>query len=177
MSNRRFKIVLADDNLVVLKVLSLKLAAHGFEVVAISESDQIIARVSEEVPDLIVLDQHFGYQVAIGSPEWNGLKILRWMNRLEHLRDIPIIIMTADESVELKADALKYGASAFLHKPLDYEQLVRLCTTLSGSARPPVEAPINDGVDEPVITAVPTAPPPPAPEPVEVAPAEKNFVF
>jgi CheY-like chemotaxis protein len=180
MSTPHRKILIADDNLVVLKVLSMKLSAHGFHVVAVAESDQIIGRATEEMPHLILLDQHFGYQTNIGVPDWDGLRILRWMNRLEHLREIPVVIITGDASPELKTEALKFGAAAFLHKPLDYEQLIRLCINLSADGRnlDPHEVTKDTGVTEPAITAVPVPACTPAPAPVaDTGPRERNWVL
>ena len=92
---RRKKILIADDDLVVLKVLSLKLSSVGYDVVKVFDSGLVTRRIAEEMPDLILLDLDFGATAVYGHVEWDGLKMLEWMMRLEDLARIPVIIITA----------------------------------------------------------------------------------
>src|SRR5258708_3228696 len=97
---RRKKILIADDDLVVLKVLSLKLSSVGFDVAKVHEGSQVTRRVAEELPDVVLLDFDFGPNATSGHIEWDGIKILDWLGRLEDVAPIPVIVVTSSESAE-----------------------------------------------------------------------------
>ena len=118
------KILVADDNLVVLKVLSLKLAACGYEVVTVTEISKVIQRIAAELPDLVLLDLHFAKEPSFGSVEWDGFKALQWLQRLEQIRQIPIIVVTADQSPETRERVMKSGANALFTKPLEFDHVL-----------------------------------------------------
>ena len=128
----RKKILLADDDLVVLKVMALKLQACGFDVVKVSESQNVIRRIGEETPDLILMDLNFGPAAAQGVIEWDGYKMLEWMNRLEQIAQIPIIIITAEDTLDGRNRCLAAGAAAYLRKPVDFEELLVEIRSLVG---------------------------------------------
>ena len=118
------RILVADDNLVVLKVLSLKLAACGYEVVTVTEISKVIQRIAAELPDLVLLDLHFANEPSFGSVEWDGFKALQWLQRLEQIRQIPIIVVTADQSPETRERVMKSGANALFTKPLEFDRVL-----------------------------------------------------
>jgi len=130
---RRKKILIADDDLVVLKVLSLKLSSIGFEVVKVFDSAEVTRRIAEELPDLVLLDLDFGPTAAYTHVEWDGFKMLDWLMRLEELARIPIIVVTANESPEAHKRCLGSGAAAVFPKPLDFDALRAEIERLTGT--------------------------------------------
>ena len=118
------RILVADDNLVVLKVLSLKLAACGYEVVTVTEISKVVQRIAAELPDLVLLDLHFAKEPSFGSVEWDGFKALQWLQRLEQIRQIPIIVVTADQSPDTRERVMKSGANALFTKPLEFDRVL-----------------------------------------------------
>lgn len=121
---RRKKILIADDDLVLLKVLSLKLSSQGFDVVKVHDGGMVTRRIAEEHPDVVLLDFDFGPLATVGHITWDGVKMLEWIARLEDLAAIPIIVITADESKELHERCRCAGATAVKTKPVDFESLV-----------------------------------------------------
>lgn len=120
---RRKRILIADDDLVVLKVLSLKLSSVGYEVVKVFDSGLVTRRIAEVNPDLILLDLDFGSTAAYGHVEWDGLKMLEWLMRLESLARIPVIFITASTEPDLEKTCQKAGAKAVFRKPIDFDEL------------------------------------------------------
>ncbi len=119
-----WKILLADDNLVVLKVMSLKLKSHGYTVVPVTSGAAVIRAVAQEMPDLIILDLNFPEDAGHGAVGWDGFKIMEWLSRFQEVSHIPIFVITAQQSPGLKHRCLGLGATAFFQKPVDFEKLL-----------------------------------------------------
>ena len=99
------KILVADDNAVVLKAFQLKLEAAGFVVIPVADGGAVATTAAEERPDLIVLDVNF--PPSGGGMEWNGLSIMQWLDRFLEGLGIPIIIVTGEDPARCKWDPLE----------------------------------------------------------------------
>jgi CheY-like chemotaxis protein len=118
----RKKILVVDDDAVILKTTSLKLKARGYDVVTAMDGPSAISAVRKEKPDLILLD--ISLPPNIGAVAWDGLLILAWLRRLEEAREIPIIVITGGDPMEYKERSLCAGAMAFFQKPIDHTDLL-----------------------------------------------------
>jgi len=116
------KILVVDDDAVILKTTCMKLKAHGFAVVTATDGPAAISAVRTEKPDLILLD--ISLPPNVGAVEWDGLLIISWLRRLEEARHIPIIVITGGDPMEYKNRSLAAGAMAFFNKPIDHTDLV-----------------------------------------------------
>jgi CheY-like chemotaxis protein len=129
------KIMVVDDNEVILKTISLKLKGVGYQVVTAQDGSEAMSVVRMEKPDLILLDITFPPNIA-GVP-WDGFRIMEWLHRVDESRKIPIIIITGDEEVKNKERAIASGAVAFFHKPINHDDLLKVIhATLDGSSKP-----------------------------------------
>ena len=142
----RKKILVVDDSLVILKLMSMKLTANGYDVVTAEDGGSAVSAVRKENPDLILLDLSFPPDVAHGGGVgWDGFLIMTWLRRLEEAKHIPIIVISGSEPAKFKDRALAAGASSFFHKPIDNDALLTVIRdTLAKSmvtAQPPA-API-----------------------------------
>ena len=117
--NRRILIV--DDNPVVLKAFELKLKSDGFVVTTSTNSATVASTAEQTHTQLIILDINFP---AGGAMEWNGFTVIQWMRRFPELTNIPIILITGSEAAEYKDKALAAGAIAFFQKPVVYKDLL-----------------------------------------------------
>jgi DNA-binding response OmpR family regulator len=115
------KVLVVDDNPVVLKACELKLKANGFEVLTASDPSTGISLAREEAPDAIVLDLNFPVGKVFSSFNWDGVQILRWLKHCEKVAGVPVIILTGDESEKNKQLALAEGAVAHFQKPVDWK--------------------------------------------------------
>jgi len=133
------KILVVDDNPVVLKAFELKLKTLGFQVVTASDGSAAVSLARQERPDLIVLDIHFPPDVGSSGLQWNGFTIMQWMQRFNEAANIPIIIITSDEVGKFKDKAVTAGAVACFQKPINHEEfLIAVRRTLSArAAKPP----------------------------------------
>src|SRR3954471_77998 len=104
------KILVVDDNAVVLKAIAGKLSASGFNVVTVAESAAGVGAARKECPDLIILDINFPPDDGFSSLQWDGLNILQWVKRFEELKDTPVIIITVDDPAKHKEKTLAMGA-------------------------------------------------------------------
>jgi two-component system, OmpR family, KDP operon response regulator KdpE len=132
----RKKILVVDDSLLILKLMSMKLTANGYDVVTAEDGGAAVSAVRTERPDLILLDLSFPPDVAHGGGvAWDGFLIMTWLRRLEEAKHIPIIVISGGEPAKFKDRALAAGASSFFHKPIDNDALLDVIrNTLAKSA-------------------------------------------
>ena len=111
MSKKRILIV--EDDVDILRLLSLELTDAGFEVLGFETGIRGLSAVREANPDLVVLD--------LGLPDISGQEIAR---RIRRTGDIPILILTAADDLETKLDMLNAAADDYLSKPFHVEELI-----------------------------------------------------
>src|ERR1019366_8098625 len=121
----RKKILVVDDNVLILKTVSMKLTANGYDVVTAEDGSGAVSAGRKENPDLILLDLTFPPDVAHGGGvAWDGFVIMTWLRRLEEAKHIPIIVITGGDPEKYKARALAAGATSFFHKPINNDDLL-----------------------------------------------------
>ena len=114
--SKDIKVLAVDDDMINLKLLKsmLKKLGNVVEVVEASNgSDAIGVLKSRNDIDLILLD--------IIMPVMNGIEMLKVVRADENLKQLPIIVLTTDETK--KSEALEFGANGFLMKPIRAEEL------------------------------------------------------
>jgi len=121
----RKKILVVDDSPLILKAMSMKLTANGYDVVTAEDGGAAVSTARKEKPDLILLDLSFPPDVAHGGGvAWDGFLIMDWLRRLEEAKSIPIIVITGGDPAKTKDRALAAGAVSFFHKPIDNDALL-----------------------------------------------------
>ena len=136
MAGTSAKILVVDDNEVIVKTICLKLKGAGYQVATAQDGAEAMSIVRMERPDLILLDITFPPDVA-GVP-WDGFRIMEWLHRVDESRKIPIIIITGGEDVKNKERAMASGAVAFFHKPINHDDLLKVIrSTLSSHCSKP----------------------------------------
>jgi CheY-like chemotaxis protein len=117
-------VVLAvDDDMINLKLLKSMLMKSGYvkEVIEAKNGSDAIGEIkSRSDIDLILLD--------IIMPIMGGIEVLKVVRADENIRQLPIIVLTTDETK--KSDALEYGANGFLMKPIRNADLLEKITTV-----------------------------------------------
>ena len=107
-------VLVADDDPSILEILKLGFRTKGYEVITDSDGKSAIQAIEQNRPDLLVLD--------IEMPHLTGIEVLR------HLRKdwpaLPVVIMTAHGTISLAVEAMKEGATEFITKPFEMEQLL-----------------------------------------------------
>lgn len=120
MSNYYNTILIVDDNPAILTALKICLAGVFTHIVTLSSTDRLVATMSEERVDVVLLDMNFSLGVNTGQ---DGLFWLRTLKKLHP--DTPVVLMTAYADVQLAVKGLKKGAADFVTKPWDNDELVR----------------------------------------------------
>ena len=135
------KILVADDNVVILKALSIKLKSAGYEVRTAMDGSTAVSCVRRDRPDLIILDINFPPDVAHGGGiSWDGFLILDWLRRIDEVRDTPIIFITSGESAKFREKAMAAGAIAFFQKPINQEEMISVIRHTLGDPPPPSQS-------------------------------------
>ena len=118
------KILVVDDNEIIVKTVCLKLQAAGYAVNTAADGAEAVAAARQDRPDLIVLDISFPPEV--GGVPWDGFRLMEWFHRLDPVRKIPVVIITGTDDPKVRQRATESGAIAFLQKPLDHAELVKI---------------------------------------------------
>ncbi len=127
---RRPKILVIDDDKLLLALTSNLLAAHDFVPLTASDGASGIELAKKERPDLVLLD--------IMMPGATGFEVCQRMRSDPQLRDTPVILVTAMEDPALALKGFKAGATLAIRKPLDQKVLVQtILTALAMKAAPP----------------------------------------
>lgn len=133
----RKKILVVDDNPVVLRAMSLKLKSSGYDVLMAMDGSEAVSAARRQKPDLIVLDISFPPDVAHGGGvPWDGFLIMEWLRRMDEARTIPVIIITGGDPALYKEKALASGAVNFFQKPVDNNQLLATIHKILGDEPP-----------------------------------------
>ena len=117
MSRNDLTVLAVDDDVINLKLLKSMLLKSGrvSEVIeAKNGSDAIGELKSDNKIDLVLLD--------IIMPVMGGLDVLKVVRADDNLKQVPIIVLTTDETK--RAEALEFGANSFLMKPIRKEELI-----------------------------------------------------
>ncbi len=122
MNATKKKILIVDDDGVIVTSLSIKLKAAGFEVVSAKDGATAVSAVRTQKPDAILLDINFPPEFL--AVTWDGFQIMEWLRRLEEGSKIPIFIITSGDPEKYVSRARDLGAMAFFRKPVVHEQLV-----------------------------------------------------
>jgi len=119
------KILVVDDDAVILKILSRKLGAHGYDVETAADPAEALAVARSIKPDLILLDLVFPPDVNFGGGVgWDGFRVMNWLHTSGVACNIPIFIISGETPDHCKDRCLANGAVAFFQKPVDYDQLL-----------------------------------------------------
>ncbi len=133
------KILIVEDEVVQLTALARRLKSAGFEVVAARDGLTAISTARKEQPDLIVLD--------LGIPAGDGFVVLQRLSMLINTGTIPVIVLSSRTPIGNRDAALKAGAIAYIHKPVDVPVLLKVINDalgLSPSEAPPEPPPNRD---------------------------------
>ena len=102
-------VLIVEDNELNMKLFHDLLDAHGYETLQTRNGVEALQLAREHHPDLILMD--------IQLPEVSGLEVTKWLKEDDHLREIPVIAVTA--FVVLVTVSLVKGATGFLAVRLD----------------------------------------------------------
>lgn len=107
------KILLIDDEQDIVRVLSMSLKSDGYEVVSALSGKEGLDVFNKESPDIVLTD--------IKMPGMDGLEVLKEVKNINP--ETEVIIITGHGDIDSAIEALQYGASDFINKPVRDEAL------------------------------------------------------
>jgi putative two-component system response regulator len=113
--NERASIMVVDDQLATLKLLQARLGQEGYEVRLFPEGKLALADAACQRPDLILLD--------VCMPKMNGFDVCDRLRSNPALAHIPVIFLTASDRIEDKLLAFRSGATDYITKPFQFDEV------------------------------------------------------
>jgi DNA-binding response OmpR family regulator len=110
------KILVIDDSPVIRRLLCMMLGAKQHDVAAAADATSAVTVAQRERPDLIVLD--------LSLPGGDGFLLIDRFRNISRLAVVPIIVLSGEQSAEVRERALKAGAQAFFTKPPNEEEFL-----------------------------------------------------
>ncbi|MFZ2956328.1 MAG: response regulator [Candidatus Ozemobacteraceae bacterium] len=118
------KILAADDEPHILRVVKDKLANAGFTVFTAVNGEEALETARRELPDIILLD--------VMMPKMNGFDVCRALRADAAFPKIPILLLTARGQEIDKKMGLEAGATEYITKPFSPRQLLQTVQTHLG---------------------------------------------
>jgi CheY-like chemotaxis protein len=117
-------ILSVDDEPANLKLLENILVPRGYEVISVASGEDALQKIKSLTIDLILLD--------LMLPGMDGLQVSRKIKDNKKYRNIPIIMLTAHTGVESYIKSLSKEVFAYLQKPFETDELVRIVKSALG---------------------------------------------
>jgi DNA-binding response OmpR family regulator len=111
------RILIADDESHIRRILQFNLERSGYEVVAVEDGDAALAAAQAGRPDLLILD--------VAMPGMTGLDVCRRLREDGTLRSTPVFLLTARGQESDEQAGIAAGADRFLTKPFSPKALVQ----------------------------------------------------
>lgn len=109
------KILIVDDEADIALILKLQLEDQGYQTVRARDGIEALEHLAQERFSLVLLD--------IRMPRMDGMEVLKKVN--ERFPSLPVIMMTAHGSEPIAVEAMKQGASDYVAKPFDTDDLLK----------------------------------------------------
>ncbi|MFH1394636.1 MAG: response regulator [Candidatus Omnitrophota bacterium] len=110
------KILVIDDELDILEVLSFRLEKAGYEIISAVNGKEALDILKKMIPDLILLD--------LRLPVIDGYEVCQRIKTDSKLKKIPVILLTASNVSKVEKTAKKFNVEGFIIKPFDYKDLI-----------------------------------------------------
>jgi two-component system chemotaxis response regulator CheY len=114
------KVLAVDDSLTIRQLIKMTLSRAGYEVVEAEDGAKGLQKASAEVFDLVLSD--------INMPEMTGIEMLRGLRKLAQYKFTPIVLVTTESQPEKKLEGKAAGATGWIVKPFEPEQLLAVVT-------------------------------------------------
>ncbi|MBE6228385.1 MAG: sigma-54-dependent Fis family transcriptional regulator [Bacteroidales bacterium] len=121
MAKNKGKVLVVDDNNGIRAALKLLLAMHFAEVDAIPSPKELVSRLADFRPDVVLLDMNFHTDINTGNEG------LYWLSEIKKRRpDIEVVLFTAYADIQLAVEGMKRGAFDFVVKPWENDKLIEI---------------------------------------------------
>lgn len=109
-------VMVVDDSITIRKVTERILLRHGMEVILAKDGLDATAKLQERLPDIMLLD--------IEMPRMDGYEVATMVRNNEHMKHLPIIMITSRTGAKHKEKAMEIGVNRYLGKPYQEDELL-----------------------------------------------------
>jgi len=113
MPDKTIRVMFVDDDFVTGSVMQRNCENTNYHCTVYQEAKECLKAFSKESADIVITD--------LKMPGMNGFELLSELRDIDN--DIPVLVMTGYSSVENAVEAMKRGATDFIKKPFDFEEL------------------------------------------------------
>jgi two-component system chemotaxis response regulator CheY len=118
-------ILSVDDSASVLQMVKLTLTGGGYNVVQAVNGADGLAKARDGGIDMVLTD--------LNMPVMNGLAMIRELRKLPRCTGIPIIFLTTESAASMKQEAKSAGATGWITKPFQQDQLLAVVRKVLGA--------------------------------------------
>lgn len=117
-------ILAVDDSASMRQMLRMTLTGAGYKVTEAEDGARGLAAAKAATPDLVLTD--------LNMPALDGVALVRELRRLPAMTGVPIILVTTESDAAKKAEAKAAGATGWITKPFQPDQLLALAKKVLG---------------------------------------------
>lgn len=118
------KIMTVDDSASVRQMVAFTLSKAGYEVMAAADGKEALDKLATEPADMVITD--------LNMPNMNGIELTRSVRNLPAFKFMPILLLTTESQAERKQEGRAAGATGWIVKPFQEEQLLAVVKKLLG---------------------------------------------
>jgi two-component system chemotaxis response regulator CheY len=118
------RILTVDDSPSVRQMVKLTLTGAGYEILEAGDGADGLKKAQSNTLDMVVTD--------LNMPVMTGLGLIRELRKLPAYRGVPILFLTTESDAELKKQAKAAGATGWITKPFQQDQLVAIVRKVLG---------------------------------------------
>jgi two-component system KDP operon response regulator KdpE len=113
MSRARVNVLVVDDESPIRRLLRVNLSVLNFRVIEAAGGRDALDIIAREPPEVVILD--------LGLPDIDGMEVLRRIRAVSH---VPIVVLSSNDRVRAKVEALELGADDYVTKPFNMDEFV-----------------------------------------------------
>ncbi len=118
-------ILTVDDSTSALQLLRLTLSGAGYTVIQAGNGAEGLEKAKAGGFDMVLTD--------LNMPVMNGMEMIREIRKLPTGKGVPIVFLTTESDAAMKSEAKVAGATAWITKPFQQEQLLTLVKKVLGA--------------------------------------------
>lgn len=114
------KVLAVDDSATMRQLVKMTLTRSGYDVLEAEDGAKALQKATADIFDLVLSD--------INMPVMTGIELLRSLRKLAQYKFTPIVLVTTESQVEKKQEGKAAGATGWIVKPFEPEQLLAVVT-------------------------------------------------
>jgi two-component system chemotaxis response regulator CheY len=117
-------ILSVDDSASVRQMVKLTLTGAGYQIIQANDGSEGLAMAKASQVDMVMTD--------LNMPVMNGLALIRELRKLPSYKGVPILFLTTESDAQIKAEAKAAGATGWITKPFQQDQLIAVVKKVLG---------------------------------------------